>query len=149
MKPDYKPVVITHLPLTKEKEEVFSIAKRSRTLIHSICEYSKELRKKNIKVFERYVNIIRTEAGYFCAFYDEDIPKDKKPENFKDKLQPFEGLDGRMKLALFDKEGEIIIEDAAIFVAKTFVPNPEKLPNVMFRDGDSKNLKPENLYWSE
>lgn len=144
-----KEVIITHLPLTKVKEEVFSTAKRSRLLINSICQYSKDLHKKDIKIYERYVNIIRTEAGYFCAFFDEDIPKEKKEINFKNKLEPFEGLDGRMKIALFDKEGEIIIEDVANMVAKTFVPNPDNLPMVKFIDGNSKNCKAENLFWSE
>lgn len=144
-----KAVIITHLPLTKAKEEVFSIAKRSRILINSICQYSKDLRKKDIKVYERYVNIIRTEAGYFCAFFDEDIPKEKKETSFKNKLEPFEGLDGRMKISLFDKEGEIIIEDVANMVAKIFISNPDNLPMAKFIDGNSKNCKVENLFWSK
>ena len=34
-------------------------------------------------------------------------------------------------------------------VAETFLPNPENLPCVKFKDGDRTNFKASNLYWSE
>lgn len=145
MREEVKPIVITHLPLTKEREEVFSIVKRSRVLINSICQYSKELRRKGIKVFERQVNIIRTEAGYFCAFYEEDI-KEKQTEKIE---KQFEGIDGRMKILLHDEDGEEVVKDVAELVAMAFIPNPDNLQFVKHKDGDIKNNTADNLYWSK
>lgn len=144
---DNRKVVITHLPLSKPKEEVFTIVKRSRLLINSICEYSKELRKRGIKIFERSVNIIRTEEGYYCAFYEEDIEQFRTGK--KEFPKPFMGLDGRMKVALEDKNGNSVVEDLAILVATSFVPNPNNYKNVLFKDKDPNNCKAENLFWSE
>lgn len=36
----------------------------------------------------------------------------------------------------------------AILMAQVFVPNPENLPFVCFKDNDPYNCQPENLYWS-
>lgn len=151
MKKDNRKVLITHLPLSKDKEQVFSIVKRSRLLINSICEYSKDLRKRGIEVYERKVNIIRTEHGYFCAFFEEDIKEGRaaEGEQKEQKIEPFTGIDGRQKVQLTDKEGDIVIEDLATIVATTFkLPNPDNLSYVLFKDNDPTNCKIENLYWS-
>ena len=145
---DDRKVVITHLPLDKDREAVFSIAKRSRLLINSICEYSKDLRKRGIKVFERHINIVRTSGGYFCAFYEDDL-KENRTEQKDEIVKQFEGVDGRMKVVLHDEQGEQAVKDVAEMTAILFVPNPEKYEFVKFKDGDSKNLKAENLYWSK
>lgn len=145
---DNRKVVLTHLPISKDKEEVFAIAKRSRLLINSICEYSKELRKRGVKVFERHANIIRTSEGYYMAWYEDDI-KENRTEEKKMNLEPFTGLDGRQKIQLTDKDGECVISDLATLMAKTFLPNPENYEYVLFKDKDPKNLKIENLYWAE
>lgn len=144
---DNRKIVITHLPLTKDREEVFSIVKRSRVLINSICQYSKDLRRKGIKVFERSVNIIRTEAGYFCAFYEEDL-KEYKTNTEEKVLERFEGVDGRLKVILHNEQGEEVVKDVAELVAMAFIPNPDNYEFVNFKDGDKKNVHQDNLYWS-
>lgn len=146
MKPDNKKVVITHLPLTHDKEEVFSIVKRSRLLINSICQYSKDLRRKGVKVYERSVNIIRTDRGYFCAFYEDDLKENRTEEK---NVEQFEGVDGRMKVVLHNELGEEVIKDVAEMVAMSFIPNPDNYEFVKHKDGDVKNNKAENLYWSK
>lgn len=146
MPKEIRPVYITHLPLDKDREEVFAIVKRSRMLINSICQYSKDLRKKGVEVYERRVNIIRTNAGYFCAFFEDDI--NDNTTNKKEPIEPFEGIDGRMKVKL-TKDGEVYVEDLAKMVALMFVPNPDKFEFVKHKDGDLKNNKQENLYWSK
>lgn len=138
-------VVITHLDISHDRLEVFKIAKRSKLLKNSIVQYEKELRTKKIRVIERHLNILRTNKGYFCAFYEDDVLKNRTEE--KKKVEPFEGLDGRMKVAL-EKNGETIIEDLATVVALSFIPNPENLPEVKHRDGNIKNNSVSNLYWS-
>lgn len=148
MKQDDRKVIITHLDLSKDRNEVFAIVKRSKLLINSICQYSKELRKKGVKVYERQVNIIRTDIGYFCAFYVEDVEQGRTEEKEK-KVTEFEGMDGRMKVILHDDEGEEVIKDVAEMVAKTFIDNPENHQFVKHKDGDTKNNKQENLYWSK
>ena len=146
MQIEKKKIVITHLPLSKEKEEVFSIVKRSRLLINAICSYSKELKRAGVEVYERKVNIIHTEQGYYCAFFEEDINQNRTQD--KERLQPFKGIDGRLKVQLLDKHGGIVIEDVALLVAKIHVPNPEQYEHVNFKDGNPENVKMENLEWS-
>lgn len=143
-------VVITHLSPDKPKEEVYKIVKRSRVLINGIIQYVKELKQTDddLEVIERNVNIILTNKGYYCAFFESDMKKQrtKKPEDF---AEPFKGFDGRLKVKLKDKDGEDVIEDLAILVAKTFIANPEKYEFVKFIDKDSGNCAAHNLYWSE
>lgn len=143
---EQKKIVITFLPLTKSKEEVFGIVKRSKLLINTICKYSKELKRAGIEVYERHVNIIHTERGYYCAFFEEDLEENRteKRENPK----PFKGIDGRLKVALIDKDGETVVEDLASLVARTFLSNPENHPYVNFKDGNPENVKAENLEYS-
>lgn len=142
-----KKLVITFLPLTKNKEEVFALAKRSRTLINAICQYSNELRRKDIEVYERHVNIIHTEQGYYCAFFEDDVKKNRTEE--KEGIKPFKGIDGRMKIILTDKEGNQVLEDVATLVATTYLANPNGYKYVTFKDGNPENVKAENLEWSE
>lgn len=148
MKQDNRKVLITHLPLEKDREQVFAIVKRSKLLINSICEYSKDLKKKGIKVFERQVNIIRTEAGYFCAFYEEDLKENKTQQYKEEVVKEFEGIDGRMKVLLHDKDGEEIVKDVAELAAM-FIENPNNYKHVKHKDGNVKNNNVNNLYWSK
>lgn len=146
MKEDNRKVVVTHLPLSKDRDDVFSIVKRSRLLINSICQYSKDLRKRGVKVYERHVNIIRSEAGYFCAFYEDDLKENRTEEKID---KQFEGVDGRMKVVLHDADGEESVKDVAEMVAMAFIENPSGYEFVKHKDGDIKNNKVENLYWSK
>jgi hypothetical protein len=148
MKQDNRKVLITRLPLEKDRKQVFAIVKRSRLLINSICEYSKDLKKKGIKVFERQVNIIRTEAGYFCAFYEEDLKENKTQQYKEEEVKEFEGIDGRMKVLLHDKDGEEIVKDVAELAAM-FIDNPNNYKYVKHKDGNVKNNNINNLYWSK
>ena len=142
-----KKIVITHLPSDKVREEVFGIAKRSRALIEAICVFSKELKRKDIEVYERHVNIIRTEEGYYCAFFEDDIKKNREGSRKEEIVKPFKSIDGRMKVSLLDKNGETQVEDLALLVAKAWIPNPDKLENVGFKDGNMENCAAENLFW--
>lgn len=148
MKRDNRNVLITHLDLSHDWEAVKTIVKRSKLLINSICQYSKDLKKKDIIVQERYVNIIKTNVGYFCAFYENDIKENRTKG--KEKIQEqFEGLDGRIKTILHDDDGEEIVKDVAEMVAIMFVPNPDNYEFVKHKDGDTKNNNYTNLYWSK
>lgn len=149
MKPQERNIVITHLKLSHDLEEVKKIVKRSRLLINSICQYSKDLRKRGVKVYERHVNIVRTEIGYFCAFYEDDIKENRTEEKQDNKIEQFEGLDGRMKTILHDDNGEEIIKDIAEMVAVMFIPNPDNFEFVKHKDGNTNNNNYENLYWSK
>lgn len=142
-----KKIVYTYLPLTKEKEEVFSIAKRSKLLINAICEYSKELKRAGVEVYERYVNVIHTERGYYCAFFEDDLENNRTEK--KKQPVPFKGIDGRLKIQMTDKDNNIIIEDVAYLVALNYVPNPDNYEFVLFKDKNPENVKVENLFWSE
>lgn len=144
---DNRKIVITHLPLSKEREDVLTIVKRSKRLITTIVEYSKSLRKQGVKVYERMVNIIRTEHGYYCAFYQDDIEQLRNGK--KDFPKPFKGIDGRMKIQLTDKNGQSVTEDLAEMIAKTFLPNPDNYQFVGFKDQNPENCKIENLFWSQ
>lgn len=139
-------VVITHLDLSHDKLEVFKIAKRSKLLKNSIVRYEQDLKLKKIRVLERHLNILRTNKGFFLAMYEDDVLKNRTEE--KKKIEPFEGIDGRMKVQL-DKNGECIIEDFATVVALTFLPNPDNYEFVKFKDGNPNNCSAENLYWSK
>lgn len=149
MKDKEKKILITHLPLSKDKQEVFAIAKRSRLLINSICQYRKELERKGIKVFERHANIIRSVAGYFCAFYEEDLQTSMTEYEDKVKeMKPFKGVDGRLKVKLHNSEGEESVKDLATMVAMAFIENPDNYEYVDFKDGNKDNCKKENLFWT-
>lgn len=149
MKDEEKKILITHLPLSKEREDVFAISKRSRLLINYICQYRKELERKGIRVFERHANIIRTVAGYFCAFYEEDLQANMTSYESKVKdMKPFKGVDGRLKVKLHNSEGEEVLKDFAEMIAMTFIDNPDNYLFVDFKDGNKENCKPENLFWT-
>ena len=148
MKDTERNVLITHLDLSHDWEAVKKIVKRSRLLINSICQYSKDLKKKDVIVEERHVNIIKTNIGYFCAFYEDDI-KENRTKQKEETTEQFEGLDGRMKTVLHDDNGEEIVKDVAEMVAIMFVPNPDNYEYVKHKDGDTKNNNYINLYWSK
>jgi hypothetical protein len=66
-------IIITHCPLKTNKDEVFLMIKEDESLIYEIKKYSKELLNDNIETFEQRCNIIVTERGYYCAFYENDL----------------------------------------------------------------------------
>lgn len=68
-----KRIVITHCPLETNKDEVFKMAKEDKDLEDTIKEQSRIHSLKGIETFERVHNIIVTEDGYYCAFYEDDL----------------------------------------------------------------------------
>jgi len=70
-----KPIVITHMPLSIDKEEAFSMSKKDTNLefaIKNFKGYSLDV-DDNIEVFEQKDNMLVTNNGYYYAFYEEDL----------------------------------------------------------------------------
>lgn len=66
-------VVITSLPLSVNKNEVFTMAKKDKILSESIISFSKILARDGIETFHRDQNIIVTEKAYYMAFFESDL----------------------------------------------------------------------------
>ena len=66
-------IIITSCELTTPKEDVFAMAKNDQKLIDAITEFKKERASNNIETFEQKDNIIVTEEGYYCAFWDYEL----------------------------------------------------------------------------
>lgn len=139
------PIAITSLPLSTPFEETKECCVDDKGLRRGIIEYEKVLEKEDVEVFSRYKNMLATSNGYYFAFYEDDL----KVVEDEHKVKPFMGEDGRLKVVLLDKEGKPEIKDLATLVAETFVPNPEKLSLVLFRDNNVENCNSENLYWAK
>lgn len=139
------PIAITSLPISTPFEEAVECTIDDKGLRRGIIEYQKVLEKEDVEVFSRHKNMLATSSGYYFAFYEDDL----KVVEDEHKVKPFMGEDGRLKVILLNKEGKPEIKDLAILVAETFVPNPENLSNVLFKDGNIENCNSENLYWSK
>jgi len=66
------------------------------------------------------------------------------------KMTPYSRKDGYFGVKLFRAEGNRSIRKGLLvhrLVAKTFIPNPEKLPVVNHKNGDKKDNRVENLEW--
>lgn len=66
-------IVITHCPLETNKDEVFAMAKSDEQLIDAIKRHSEKQSNEGVETFERKENIIATEKGYYCAFWESDL----------------------------------------------------------------------------
>lgn len=53
------------------------------------------------------------------------------------------------RLVLLSKQNKTQLKTVARMVAQTFLPNPDKLPFVVPKDGDNKNIVLDNLKWSK
>lgn len=67
-------------------------------------------------------------------------------------VEPYVGSDGRLKVFLYDKDGNGSEKDLAYLVAITFPeicgkPVEGKLPS--FKNGDKNCCKAANLYWED
>lgn len=51
-------------------------------------------------------------------------------------------------IVLLDREGDKSIKDVYLLVGETFVDNPEKLSQLIHKDGNKTNNKAENLQWT-
>ncbi len=139
-----KLIAITTMPITVPAKDAFDCAIRDRDLIDSICKYSDKIREEGVEIFKRVDNIIATDKGYFCAFYEEDL---RMMEGGIDNPTPFKGRDGRMKVNIKTEHQKWVIEDLATLVAMAFCPNPKKYTKTWFRDGNSENVNADNIYW--
>ena len=72
MKKSIGEISILKLPIKTPADVAFSMAEDDKPLIRAICDYAKELRRKQVEVFKREKNVIATELGYFFAMYEED-----------------------------------------------------------------------------
>jgi hypothetical protein len=139
------PIAITSLPLSVSFEEACECSIDDKYLINGICQYRKILEQDDVEIYKRFNNMLVTSSGYYFAFYEDDL----KTVEDEQKVKPFMGEDGRLKVVLLDKEGKPEIKDLATLVAETFVPNPESLPLVLFKDNNPENCNSENLYYSK
>lgn len=137
-------IIITHIPISAPRDEVFASSICERTLVNAICKYSGHLRKNDVEVFERKGNIIATEEGYYFALYEKDV---REMEGGIDNPKPFKGKDGRLKVEVIKENGEKAIEDLATLIAMSYSPNPNKYTKVFFRDNNPENCIANNLYW--
>lgn len=85
----------------------------------------------NIKGIDRYVN-----SGINIK---KRLIKEKKKKLTKNKK-------GYLKVTLF-KNGKGTTREVQRFVAETFIPNPNKLPQVNHIDGNKQNNNVNNLEW--
>jgi hypothetical protein len=78
-------IIITTCPISTNKDEVFAMCKNDTKLIEAIKIQSVRLKDEGIETFIQKDNIIATDNGYYCAFYEEDLtpnPPIKKYSNF-------------------------------------------------------------------
>lgn len=139
------PIAITSLPLSTPYEEAIECCVDDKYLINGICKYRKVLEREDVEVYKRYNNMLATSSGFFFAYYESDI---KVIEDEK-KIKPFVGDDDRLKVIILNKEGVPEVKDLAIMVAEVFIPNPDNLPTVLFKDNNVENCESFNLYWSK
>lgn len=141
-------IVISNLAITALKAEVMKFRHpEDRDLINRICEFSKEMERDNFDVWQRYDNIIVSEAGWYFAIYQDELAKVKKPLPPAPFVSP---IDGRMKIKVKRKDnGEEEIEDLATMIASGYIANPNGYQYVKFKDGNMNNCQAKNLYWSE
>lgn len=65
-------VTVIKIPIRTPNAVAWDMAIEDRVLTNAICEYSKELRKQGVEVFERKQNVIATEQGFYFAMYEQD-----------------------------------------------------------------------------
>lgn len=69
-----KTIVITGCPISTNKDEVFAMCQNDAELIDAIKNTSEKLKAtEGIETFIQKDNIIATDSGYYCAFYEEDL----------------------------------------------------------------------------
>lgn len=66
-------IIITTCPINTDKDEVFAMCKNDAKLIDAIKLQSVRLKAEGIETFIQKDNIIATDKGYYCAFYEEDL----------------------------------------------------------------------------
>lgn len=138
-------IAITSLPLSVSFEEAEECSIDDKYLINGICQYRKILEQDDVEIYKRFNNMLVTSAGYYFAFYEDDL----KVVEDEHKVKPFMGEDGRLKVVLLNDKNMPEVKDLATLVAETFLPNPENLPTVLFRDSNVENCNSENLYWAK
>lgn len=65
-------ITISYLPISADKDKVFSKAKNDTRLIKAINEKIDKLKNSEVEIFHVEHNIIVTEQGYYGAFFESD-----------------------------------------------------------------------------
>jgi hypothetical protein len=66
-----KRICIVSCPLSTDKGEVFKMKRNDTILTNEIKRYVNE--QNDIEVFEQQNNIVATNNGFVCAFYEDDL----------------------------------------------------------------------------
>lgn len=141
---EHKKITVVTIPITTPKEKVLECVSSDKILINAICEYRRYLEKNNVEVYSRSENILATEQGYMCAYYDEDL---RNMEGGIDNPIPFKGKDGRMKVRIVAENGNVTNEDLADLVAMRYCPNPKEYKRTWFRDAQVENCDADNIFY--
>jgi len=139
------PIAITHLPPCTPFEEAAECAIDDLGLRRGIIEYRKVLEQEGVEVFTRHRNMLSTNKGFYFAFYEDDL----KVVEDEQKVKPFMGEDGRLKVVLMNDKNMPEVKDLATLVAETFVPNPNGYTKVGFKNNNVEDCNSENLTWHE
>lgn len=70
-------IVITHCSLTSDPELVFDMGDDDKCLIGAIEFYADEIKKNGVEIFDQKRNIIVTNEGFYCAFWNNDLMNDE------------------------------------------------------------------------
>ena len=139
------PIAITSLPLSVSFEEAIECCVDDLGLRRGIIEYRKVLEQEGAEIFTRHKNMLSTNKGFYFAFFEDDL----KTVEDEQKVKPFMGEDGRLKVVLLNDKNMPEVKDLATLVAETFVPNPNGYKNVGFLNGDANDCNSTNLTWHE
>lgn len=69
-------IVITHLPINTKNIDVFKVVQNDVRLEKAIEDFGNTL--GDVEIFDYLGNVIATEQGYYCAFYENQLKKDEK-----------------------------------------------------------------------
>ena len=68
-----KNILITCIELSYPKEDVFDMADNNYLLLTAIGNVKTDLEQKGVEIWDQKDNIIVTEKGYICAFFEEQV----------------------------------------------------------------------------
>lgn len=69
---DNNNIIITFITIDTNQKDVFKLIRTDLELISAITAYCRNL-DQEIEIFDRKGNIIVTEKGYYCAFWEGDF----------------------------------------------------------------------------
>lgn len=68
-----KNILIATIELSNSKDEVFALVDNNPLLITAIEGTKTGLVEKGVEIWDQKDNIIVTEAGYYCAFFEDQV----------------------------------------------------------------------------